>query len=132
MATATSSRRARRVRRPIPWAVAAVLLAVIATLAVTLAQDAARAPAAKPGPFGWLDAAGAPRGWSFATTPSGAAIAYPPGWHAITSDGGSVSAAPAGPDGAFRGYLNATPLGGRESLANWSRFRPAPSSCTSS
>ena len=30
-----------------------------------------------------------------------------------------------GPHGAIRGYLNATPRSGSETLGNWSRFRPA-------
>ncbi|MEO9023688.1 MAG: hypothetical protein ABI339_01605 [Solirubrobacteraceae bacterium] len=54
---------------------------------------------------------------------SGARLAYPASWRAIQTDRGTVSAAPAWPGGSFAGYLNATPLGGDETLANWSRFR---------
>jgi len=78
------------------------------------------------GPFAWLKASAPPPGWKIARLPSGkAALAYPPGWRAIESDPGTVSAALMGPHGRIRGYLNATPQGGRETLANWARFRPA-------
>jgi len=53
-----------------------------------------------------------------------ATLSYPPGWLAIKSDAGSVSAALLG-NGQIRGYLNATPQSGAETLANWSSFRPA-------
>ena len=36
-----------------------------------------------------------------------------------------MSAAVLGPQGRIRGYLNATPRQGAETLANWARFRPA-------
>ena len=36
-----------------------------------------------------------------------------------------MSAALLGPHGQIRGYLNATPQQGEETLANWARFRPA-------
>jgi len=78
------------------------------------------------GPFAWLKASAPPPGWKIARLPSGkAALAYPPGWRAIRTDPGTVSAALMGPHGRIRGYLNATPQGGRETLANWARFRPA-------
>jgi hypothetical protein len=78
------------------------------------------------GPFAWLRASAPPPGWKIARLPSGkAALAYPPGWRAIESDPGTVSAALMGPHHRIRGYLNATPQGGAETLANWARFRPA-------
>jgi hypothetical protein len=78
------------------------------------------------GPFAWLRPSGPPAGWKIARLPSGkAALAYPPGWRAIKTDPGTVSAALMGPHGRIRGYLNATPEGGAETLANWARFRPA-------
>ena len=77
------------------------------------------------GPFAWLRPSAPPPGWKIARLPSGkAALAYPPGWRAIESDPGTVSAALMGPHGRIRGYLNATPQSGAETLANWARFRP--------
>jgi hypothetical protein len=121
MATATSSRR---------LVVAAALAAIAALLAVgcgaasgggTSTQSHAAA-----GPFAWLRASTPPPGWKIARLPSGkAALAYPPGWRAIETDPGTVSAALLGPHGRIRGYLNATPQGGAETLANWAQFRPA-------
>jgi hypothetical protein len=52
-------------------------------------------------------------------------LAYPPGWRRIHSDPGTVSAALLGSHGGIRGYLNATPRQGAETLADWSHFRPA-------
>jgi hypothetical protein len=61
-----------------------------------------------------------------ARLPSGRAVlAYPPGWRSIQSDPGTVSAALMGPHHLIRGYLNATPRQGNETLAGWGRFRPA-------
>jgi hypothetical protein len=68
----------------------------------------------------------APNGWKMATLPSGAAsFSYPSGWRRIETDPGTVSAALLGPKHVIRGYLNATPQSGAETLSNWSRFRPA-------
>jgi hypothetical protein len=79
-----------------------------------------------PGPFAWLRPVPPPTGWTVDRLPSGTAgIARPPGWHRIRTDPGTVSAALLGPHGAIRGYLNATPQSGPETLANWPRFRPA-------
>ena len=76
--------------------------------------------------FAWLRPAQPPVGWKIARLPSGAAgLAYPPGWGPIRTDPGTVSAALLGSHGRIRGYLNATPQSGAETLANWSRFRPA-------
>jgi hypothetical protein len=78
------------------------------------------------GPFAWLRPAAPPAGWARAALPSGAAaLAYPPGWHQIQSDPGTVSAALMGPGRHIRGYLNATPRQGPETLADWAHFRPA-------
>jgi hypothetical protein len=78
------------------------------------------------GAFAWLSPAAPPAGWTLARLPSGrAALAYPPGWQAIHSDPGTVSAALLGPNGRIRGYLNATPRQGRETLADWAHFRTA-------
>jgi hypothetical protein len=89
-------------------------------------SQASGTPSAAAGPFAWLKASAPPAGWKIARLPSGkAAMAYPPGWRAIKTDPGTVSAALLGPSGRIRGYLNATPQSGRETLANWARFRPA-------
>ena len=75
--------------------------------------------------FAWLRPATPPQSWRLARLPaSGATLAYPPSWHTIESDAGSVSAALVR-QGEIRGYLNATPRSGAETLANWTRFRPA-------
>lgn len=122
MATATSSRRERRVRRA-GWPAAALLVALLTAAAVAVLQHS---PAqATPAAFSWLESGGSPPGWHVASTPSGATFAYPNGWKPIRTDAGTASVAPAGRRGAFRGYLNATPQGGPETLANWARFRPA-------
>jgi hypothetical protein len=58
--------------------------------------------------------------------PDGAGLlAYPASWRAIKSDPGTVSAATRTGAGSIRGYLNATPQQGQETLANWSSFRLA-------
>lgn len=76
--------------------------------------------------FAWLRPAPPPMNWRIARLPSGAAaLAYPPGWRPIRTDPGTVSAALLGSRARIRGYLNATPQSGAETLANWSRFRPA-------
>jgi hypothetical protein len=86
----------------------------------------AHAAHAAAGPFAWLRPAPPPAGWKVAGLPSGTAeLAYPPAWRPIRTDPGTVSAALFGPHGRIRGYLNATPQSGDETLANWSHFRPA-------
>jgi hypothetical protein len=77
-----------------------------------------------PGPFVWLHPASPPAGWTVARTARGGTLAYPPGWKPIKTDPGTASVALFGPSGRIDGYLNATPKQGRETLANWSRFRP--------
>jgi hypothetical protein len=78
------------------------------------------------GPFAWLSPAAPPSGWTMARLPSGrVAFAYPPGWRAIKTDPGTFSAALVGAHGLIRGYLNATPRQGRETLADWAHFRTA-------
>jgi hypothetical protein len=123
MATGTSSRR---------LVVGIALAGLVALVAVGCggASGGGATPTtqshAAAGPFAWLRASAPPPGWKIARLPSGkAALAYPPGWRAIETDPGTVSAALMGPHGRIRGYLNATPQGGAETLANWARFRPA-------
>jgi len=74
--------------------------------------------------FAWLRPAPPPARWQVARTRGGATFAYPPGWRAIEPDPGTASAALVEP-ALIAGYLNATPRDGGETLANWSRFRPA-------
>jgi hypothetical protein len=76
------------------------------------------------GAFAWLHPASPPTGWSVAHTAGGATLTYPPGWRPIRTDPGTASAALLGGGGRIDGYLNATPKQDRETLANWSRFRP--------
>jgi hypothetical protein len=99
-------------------AVIAVLLSLVLPLAATHSSHWDTA-------FTWLRPQVAPQGWNVATMRSGAALAYPQAWREIETDPGTVSAAPPGPRGSFVGYLNATPLSGSETLANWRRFRVA-------
>jgi hypothetical protein len=122
MTTATSRQRKRLARRAL-WPAAAALVGLLALL--VLAHGHKSPAAAAPAAFSWLQPAVHPRGWKVAMTRSGAALAYPPGWRTIETDPGTASAAPGGPRGFFAGYLNATPRGGGETLANWSRFRVA-------
>jgi hypothetical protein len=78
-----------------------------------------RAPA-----FRWLHPRPPPRGWKLARLPSGAAtFAYPKTWRPIRTDPGTASVALIGHARSIRGYLNATPRQGRETLANWPSFR---------
>jgi hypothetical protein len=70
--------------------------------------------------------AAAPAKWNVGRLPSRTAeLAYPPGWRPIRTDPGTFSAALLGHHGRIRGYLNATPQSGAETLANWASFRPA-------
>jgi hypothetical protein len=104
-------------------------LALVAALAVAGCGGGAgtvpSAPRAGGSAFAWLSPAAVPAGWTVARLPSGrASVAYPPGWRSIHADPGTFSAALMGRDGRIRGYLNATPRQGKETLADWARFRP--------
>lgn len=124
MATGNRHRRhVQRLNRPGVVALAAALgIAILAGGQLAGGHQAAGRGALA---FRWLRPAPAPSGWKLAVTRTGARLAYPATWHQIQTDRGTASAAPAGPAGAFAGYLNATPLAGDETLANWSRFRVA-------
>jgi hypothetical protein len=118
MATATSS-------RLLLAAALAVALAIVGC-GGTAHRHTDHRSAGNPGPFAWLQPAAAPTGWKIAQLPSHTAqLAYPPRWRAIRTDPGTFSAALLGPHQRIRGYLNATPQSGAETLANWASFRPA-------
>ena len=74
--------------------------------------------------FAWLRPSPPPRAWHTSQLPGGMArLAYPLGWRSIRSDPGTFSAAVRAPTGEIRGYLNATPRQGAETLSNWGSFR---------
>jgi hypothetical protein len=110
--------RARATVGVVGLAVAAVVL----VLGVGAGQSGQRPTS---GPFAWLHPASPPTGWTVARLAGGATLAYPPGWKQVKTDPGTASAALLSGSGRIVGYLNATPKQGAETLANWSRFRPA-------
>ena len=113
-------------RRLVGALLAALALVAVAACGGGGSGSESGAAKAHQGQFAWLQPAGPPAHWTIARLPSGAAaLAYPPGWRAIQSDPGTVSAALMGPDHRIRGYLNATPQSGAETVANWASFRPA-------
>ena len=105
------------------------LLVVAATIAAILgvgdgAADGSASLNAQAPAFRWLHPAPAPRGWKLARLPSGAAtFGYPRAWRPIRTDPGTASVALIGHGLGIRGYLNATPHQGTETLANWPSFR---------
>jgi hypothetical protein len=105
------------------------LLVSAATVAAILgvwggAADGSASPNGQAPAFRWLQPRPAPPGWKLARLPSGAAtFGYPRSWRPIRTDPGTASVALMGPGLAIRGYLNATPRQGRETLANWPSFR---------
>jgi hypothetical protein len=111
------------------WLAAAAAGTGLAGAAAAVAIGIGDTGAQQPRPsaaFAWLHPAPAPRGWTTARLPGGTArLSYPPGWHAIQTDAGTASAGLRAPGQGLIGYLNATPRQGDETLANWSRFRPA-------
>jgi hypothetical protein len=117
MATATFSRLLR----------AAALVALLALAGCgAAARDTGKHATGAPASFAWLRPAAAPADWKVGTLPSRTAdLAYPPGWRPIRTDPGTFSAALMGAHDRIRGYLNATPRSGAETLGNWSSFRPA-------
>jgi hypothetical protein len=107
-------------------------LAIVAALALAgaaaLVANGSAAPSAtgQTRAFSWLRPSPAPRAWQASRLPGGAArLAYPSGWHSIRSDPGTVSAAIRTRTGGIRGYLNATPQQGAETLSDWTSFRLA-------
>jgi hypothetical protein len=105
------------------------LFVVAATIAAILgvwggAADGSASLNGQAPAFRWLHPRPPPRGWKLARLPSGAAtFAYPKTWRPIRTDPGTASVALIGHARSIRGYLNATPRQGRETLANWPSFR---------
>jgi hypothetical protein len=105
------------------------LFVVAATIAAILgvwggAADGSASLNGQAPAFRWLHPRPPPRGWNLARLPSGAAtFAYPKTWRPIRTDPGTASVALIGHARSIRGYLNATPRQGRETLANWPSFR---------
>jgi hypothetical protein len=116
----TSDRRIDGSRRLL--VVAATIAAIVGaygTAAGGSASVSRQAPA-----FRWLHPGPPPLGWKLARLPSGAAtFAYPRTWRPIRTDPGTASVALLGHGHSIRGYLNATPRQGAETLANWPSFR---------
>jgi hypothetical protein len=105
------------------------LFVVAATIAAILgvwggAADGSASLNGQAPAFRWPHPRPPPRGWKLARLPSGAAtFAYPKTWRPIRTDPGTASVALIGHARSIRGYLNATPRQGRETLANWPSFR---------
>ena len=117
--TATGASETRR-SRAIVGPVAVILTAVVLIGGLACGGESShRRPS---GHFAWLHPASPPAGWEVARS-SGGTLAYPPGWRPITTDPGTASVALLAGGDRIVGYLNATPKQGRETLANWSRFR---------
>jgi len=102
----------------------AVAIGLVAACAVSLGAGRHSSHGPAPKAFSWLQPAPPPPGWNVARSAAGA-LAYPPGWFPIKTDPGTASLALLGSAGAIDAYLNATPRQGKETLANWSHFRPA-------
>jgi hypothetical protein len=105
------------------------LFVVAATIAAILgawggAADGSASLNGQAPAFRWLHPRPPPSGWKLARLPSGAAtFAYPRTWRPIRTDPGTASVALLGHLRSIRGYLNATPRQGTETLANWPSFR---------
>jgi len=105
------------------------LIVVVATVAAFLGvwgagADASASVDGRAPAFRWLHPQPPPPGWRLARLPSGASsFAYPTTWRTIRTDPGTASVALIGQGHLIRGYLNATPRQGTETLANWPSFR---------
>ena len=90
--------------------------------ATPVAQPVRSPSSGAPG-FGWLQRDAVPSDWSAAVIPTGATLPYPPGWRQATGDAGTATAELLDARHRIIGYLNLTPQQGRETLADWARFR---------
>jgi hypothetical protein len=109
--------------RPRATAVA-VVIGLVAVAAVSLGASRHSSQGGAAQAFSWLRPAPPPPGWNVVRSTAGT-LAYPPGWTPIKTDPGTASVALLGRAGAIDAFLNATPRQGKETLANWSHFRPA-------
>ena len=106
-------------------AVALALLSAAALAACGSSELSGPPAPTDPAAFTWLRPAPPPSDWKVRQLPSGrASLAYPPGWRLTRTDPGTVTAS-LKRNGKIAGYLNITPQGGDETLANWASFRPA-------
>ena len=125
-ATATAWSRPR-IRIALVAALAVAGAAALAACGASSGEEHISGPPApaNPAAFAGVHPARAPSGWLTKPLPSGnATLAYPPGWRLIRTDPGTVTAA-LNRGGHIAGYLNITPQGGQETLANWASFRTA-------
>jgi hypothetical protein len=107
-------------------ATAAVLAVAAVVVAVAQGGDGGPVPPVHPGAFDWLRPRGIPSSWSALRVPgSPARLPLPGGWKQAHGDAGTRTAELENSSGDIVGYLNATPKEGKETLANWPRFRPA-------
>lgn len=101
-----------------------VAVGVLTATAVGLGSGAGTAPAYETGAFAWVRPEALAPGWSSLRLPgSPARLPLPPGWRPARGDSGTRTAELTGPATRIRGYLNATPRQGRETLADWASFR---------
>jgi hypothetical protein len=106
--------------------VATYLVVAAAALGFTYRGGEASAPRASAprGPFAWLEQTSLPRDWTQLDGASSVGpLPVPPGFRAVAGDRGTLTAALFGTDGAYLGYLNATPRQGGERLPGWPEFR---------
>ncbi len=74
--------------------------------------------------FAWLRPSVVPAGWTTVRLRGlPTRLPVPPGWESAESDVGTRTVVSRAPSGHIVGYLNATPLQGSETAANWSDFR---------
>ena len=117
MATATSSRFGLAI---------VVALALASTTALAACGTAPPAPLSNAQTIRRLRHSPPPHACHESRLPDRSArLFYPRRWTSIRSDPGTVTAALRNGDGEIRGYLNATPQQGEETLANWASFRVA-------
>jgi hypothetical protein len=124
-ATATATSRRSGGFRAAVAALALVGAATLAACGSSMDEASGPPPPRDPAAFAWLHPAPPPASWRSRRLPSGlAGLAVPPGWRLTRTDPGTVTATRRA-GGHIVGYLNLTPQGGDETLANWARFRPA-------
>lgn len=126
-ATATATSRPIRRHRALAAALAVAGAAALAACGGSSGeQEASGHPApSSPAAFAWVHPTPTPAGWRTRDLPSGqATLAFPRNWRLTRTDPGTVTAA-LRRNRTITGYLNITPQGGDETIANWASFRPA-------